>query len=344
MIEQIKLRDLFFKPTKSGFKAISDDQNVVISENYKMISREKKFLGLKRMEFSESKEIFLLEHEHAHNLARLLFKTMTNAEPQPARFYNSIEMEWAAFLFTADDNMRVTFNLNLNKDTLAPRKGSLPPDIDFVIGVNSGYNIDDKPNFYLILKHKTHNKDAYLTIENYKFTDDEIEMFISEESDIRIFEQVIQEKVSKQFLFELAKFIELYEKLASLTIEVKYFVPVCLDLHDLNRSITSIRNDSNLKKRVADLIKSSVEFIGSSSDRIPCSRFVDFIIRYNYFNIEAVKYVRKRVEELFVQKRAYQKVENIFPGFFGSESTFIDYSLEQEDLFHKIKDELIGYF
>ncbi len=333
-MSQPELEKLFFKPITSKFKAESEDENIVKSENYKLISHEKKFLGLRKRDYLKSKEIFLLKHKDAHDLAKLLFKTISKTEPQlPALFYCSEDLDWAAFLFTAGNNF--DFSMRLDENSLLPEKVSLPSEIDFVIGVNNGYNIDDDVNFYLILRHKK-LRSSFLTIENYKLSREEIENYLSNNSDIKILENIITQIIAPLFLNELQSFIGLHNSLAKLEIDKKYFVAVCLDLYNKNRSITSIKNDHNLRSRISNLISRSRKSVPGANGNMPCAAFVDFIIQFNYFDLDSIQYNREKVEELFIQKRAYQKVENIFPGFIKHQSTFDDYLKEQENTFMKI--------
>ena len=128
----------------------------------------------------------------------------------------------------------------------------------------------------------------------------------------------------------------LYNQLSRISISKENFIPVCLDLYNLNRSLTSLKNDKNLQRRVKSLIKACEQFINTTSSNFNCSLFIDFIIRYNYINLESIEISRDKIENLFVQKRAYQKIESIFPSFSKSQTNFIDYLSEQGETWEKV--------
>jgi hypothetical protein len=189
-----------------------------------------------------------------------------------------------------------------------------------------------------VLRHKSEYRNSFLTIDNYKFTREDIEKYIKSGKDAKVLEDVVLRVISKKFQEQLKAFVELYSTLDTMTVDKKYFVPVCLDLFNRNRSITSMTNDPNLYKRVENIIKQGNDFIQRNETQIRCTRFIDFIIRFNYFPIDDLDLHRDKVEELFVQKRPYQKIEDIFPRFKKSQTSFKDYLNDQESSFDKINE------
>jgi hypothetical protein len=338
MTTKKEIEELFFTPTVSKFQAISEDHNVIISNKHKTISNGKHFLGIKKTEFNNKEEIFCISHNQAHDLAAVLFNSMTGDKAFLFNYFHTEDLDWAAFLFTDDNNQT---NKKNNENEIAQPKTKnnrkMPENIDIVIGVNSGYSDFDVPNFYLLLSHEFDNKKSFLTISNYKFTKDEIESYL-EKKDYNILKDIITDKVTELFKEELEYFLEVYYLLESMNINEKDFVSVCLDLFNRNRSITSMRNDNNLLKLIGNLIHQSFVF---SKDRgnLKCSLFINFIIRSNYFDIDNLDIKREKVEELFVQKRSYQKTAEIFPRFKKIPAAFAEYIAEQDETFKKINNE-----
>jgi hypothetical protein len=326
------IEELFFIPVVSKFNAISEDSNIVKTEDYKLVSFEKNFLGIKKNDFCGSSEIFLLTHKDVFELTQSLFSALSGSKPQVLNYFHSEEMDWVAFLFNSSFD---------SKEMGRPKENQkMPIGIDFVIGVNSGYGENDTPTFYLMLKHQQGGQLSFLTIDNYKFSKSEIEEYISGGRDFNFLQEILIKDVSNRFRFELDSFILLYEKLRSIRIEKSFFAPVCLDLYNLNRSLTSIRNDNRLRSNLMKVINQSSLFVNNLVLKITGSDFIDFIIRYNYFSLENITISREKIEDLFVKKRAYQKVEDMFPGFFKSQENFNEYLIEQSRTFDRIMREI----
>jgi hypothetical protein len=326
------IEELFFTPVVSKFNAISEDSNIVKTDDYKLVSFEKNFLGIKKNDYCESSEIFLLTHKDVFELTKSLFSALSESEPQVLNYFHSEEMDWVAFLFNSSVYSSGMRRSNEDK--------KMPSGIDFVIGVNSGYGETDTPTFYLMLKHQQGGQVSFLTIDNYKFTKSEIEQYILGGRDFDFLQEILIKDVSAHFRLELDSFILLYEKLRSIRIEKSFFAPVCLDLYNLNRSLTSIKNDGRLRLNLTRLINQSSVFVKNLTLEITASDFIDFIIRYNYFSLENITLSREKIEDLFVKKRAYQKVEDMFPGFFKSQENFDEYLIEQSRTFDRIMREI----
>ena len=361
MYEKEDLESLFFEPTISQLRAISNDDNIISSARHKLISHDKSFLGIKKKKYLESKEIFVLNHEQAFDLGKLLFNKIADVEESDLRYFHSEDLSWVAFLFSfiKSGNEEVLSNSQeeilqelIEKDNTQkdadnnPHRRenaealNMPDNIDFVIGVNSGYNDEDIPTFYLVLKHEDGINPFLLTIDSYKFSFEEIEDYLNHSCDLKVLKSIIEKKVASKFLYQLKAFVSLYQLMSEILIGKEDFVPVCLDLYNLNRSLTSLKNDKNLKRRVESLIRNGEGFISAFTSDTNCSIFIDFIIRNNYVNLESIVINRDRVEELFMQKRSYQKVESIFPSFRKSHKNFQDYLEDQKEIMQKVIDTL----
>jgi hypothetical protein len=348
------LESLFFEPVVSSLRAISKDDNIITSNNHKLISYEKSFLGIKSTNYLESTEIFLLKHREAFELCQHLYEELTKYDGKVLNHFHSPNLSWIAILYSSQtfENNDIANDMIKNKliidsysslntfDEVQKQVDSndlkMPKNIDLVVGINSGYNEGDIPTFYLILRHKQDQYHSFLTIDNYKFSTEEIEAHLRENKSIDVLKKYLKENVSKHFEYQLKSFVMLYNQLSRISISKENFIPVCLDLYNLNRSLTSLKNDKNLQRRVKSLIKACEQFINTTSSNFNCSLFIDFIIRYNYINLESIEISRDKIENLFVQKRAYQKIESIFPSFSKSQTNFIDYLSEQGETWEKV--------
>ena len=138
MSNKKQLEELFIAHTISKIQAISEDNNVIISYKHKTISNGKHFLGIKKTEFKNKEEIFCISHNQAHDLAAVLFNSISGNEPFLFNYFHTEYLDWTAFLFTDDNNQTDKKNENKIASPKTINKRKMPENIDIVIGVNYG--------------------------------------------------------------------------------------------------------------------------------------------------------------------------------------------------------------
>jgi hypothetical protein len=323
---EIIMQHLFFQPTISKFQAIAEDGFIVNSNEHRLVSLEKSFLGVKSCIYYSSdlikkhpldkSDVFVLNHKESHDLAALLYESMTNKKGQVFEHFETNNWDWAAFLFkdinyslgdfTKSNRMTELFE-PINKDF---DDHSIFDNLNIVIGVNNGYDANDGTTFYALIQHRKYPKGSFLTIDNFHFSIKHITEYFIKGKKTESLNFVIGYDVSNKFSESIHDFANDYAFLFNHYFNdiEREFIPICLDIHNINRSVTSMENDSNLRNNARILIDKCLKFLKNTDGRIDYALLVDFLLSYSEFDLDEIRFNRRRVEEIFITKRAYKNL------------------------------------
>lgn len=346
--------DLFFEPTKSGFQSISKNGKVVSSKDRKLISNDNVnpavFLGVRKCMVNHSNpasnsDIFLVTHQQAYILAQTLYELISNIEPTWVYHSNTLSMDWALCLVSSSISIRCIHTSNDEAGNIADylyckSEISVLNKFDLIIGVQNGYDNDDEITFYAVIKHKEYDRGNYLTIGSYKFSDGVKLDFINNQYEINILIEDLKNYAAREFKKEIEAFKGLYAHLY----EVNWaaiandFIPVNLDIFNINRSIESIKNDISLQKEIRSRIENCKSFLGMSINRgrNDFAMLLDYVIFNNHFDLMAFQNNRKKTEQIFVQKRTYKTIKQRIMNVIESDRKIVNYTDDQHEIHNKI--------
>lgn len=332
---------LFFKPEISPLQAIAGNGFIVSSDDHRLISLEKSFLGVKECIYYsdnsydpplssdlwsrrepilihkyDKKDVFVLNHKEAYDLAQLLFKALTKSNEDAFEYFESSSMNWAAFLFN-DLEYSLSEFMSLEKlpEEYLPLTNSFIDsnifvDLNIVIGVNNGYDVNDGITFYVLIQHRTYSQGSFLNISNFHFSRKNIEEYFRSDKNLDILRPVIGYEVCNKFAQELTEFAENYSFLYGHDFDDIHtaFIPICLDIHNINRSVVSMETDNRLRLSMRKLVEKATWFLSQIGERKDYALLIDFLLSYSEFDLDEIRTNRRRVEEIFVSRRSYKSL------------------------------------
>jgi hypothetical protein len=320
------MKHLFFKPTISSFQAIAQNGFIVNSEEHKLISLDKSFLGVKDcIHYSNDpnkpfqcndKDVFVIDHKESHDLASMLFEVVTGSKGTVFEYFETTNWDWSAFLFNEKTYSLTNFiNQEYYKESLEKsekkfKNPSIFANLNIVIGVNNGYDANNGTTFYALIQHRNYPKGSFLTIDNFHFSQKDIGDYFRSGKKLPTLGFVIGYEVADKFGDSIDEFAKNYDFLSShnFTNIGLEFIPICLDIHNINRSLTSMENDSRLRKQTSRLVEKAQVFLKNIGNRVDYALLVDFLLSYSEFDLDEIRYNRRRVEEIFVTKRSYKNL------------------------------------
>ena len=296
----MKIEDLFFAVNRCPVIVNKEKVN-----RYYAIAKEKdqKFLGIKRDKHK------YITNEKAFNNAKQLYYKITGIEGSEYKWWMDEEKEnfsailvkgirmdefvfkcWQeVFHYIEKEFSKIKFNKQLS-NTLFPSGGfdggaendfrkfveNKLVNLDLIIGVVNGYDIDYNCNYYLIIRWiDDENKIKYLAIARTKLED--------------------MDFAAKGFRIELLEFISTSFKRYITPIDKKFICPVLFDIYNKNLSLTTLENDDEYRQALKEFYKSTMNFVDHLS-YYNYYAFTEFIIR-NYFmfedNLEGIKVYNK---------------------------------------------------
>jgi hypothetical protein len=320
------MQHLFFKPIISSFQAIAQNGFIVNSDEHRLVSLDKSFLGVKEcIPYSNdatkpfqynAKDVFVLDHKQAHDLAAMLYEAVTGNNGTVFEYFETKNWDWAAFLFNeksyslTDFIRQEYYTESVEKIERNFGNISMFENLNVVIGVNNGYDANNGTTFYALIQHRNYPKGSFLTIDNFHFSQKDIGDYFRSGKKLPTLGFIVGYEVSGKFAYSIDEFAKNYDFLSShyFTNISTQFIPICLDIHNINRSVTSMENDSRLRKQTRRLVDKADLFLKNIGNRKDYALLIDFLLSYSEFDLDEIRYNRRRVEEIFVTKRSYKNL------------------------------------
>ncbi len=316
------MTELFFDIEISDLKIQSENGTFIETDNYKVISHEETFLGVKKtVDIGGSKKSLVFTHKQAHDLGLELYSSAFGEDQCPPGYYSSDNKNWVAFFIEPE---------------LKKFNNFYP-----IIGVENGYDYDDEIAFYLTIAIcKSANSIDLLTISDYKLSDKKkIELLLDEEPQKKLSE-IIKKEVSSEFKNKRDEFIYYYKLFNKIEVNREYLIPITLDIYDKNRNPKTIKVDGKLKNDLRNLIETGRKFFTENSTRSDLSLIIEFIMRSNLFRLNDPNWSIDKVKKIFVKKRAYKNSVERFKKLVNNDERLKEYAEGQMEAFKKAKEAL----
>lgn len=318
------------------------------------------FRGFKATYLNEVLPFFLF-HEEVFWGACQVFENLFKHKPNLIRFFHDDEKTWNAFLVTSQQ-LALTEEPSEEDLTIVDREpdiyGGWRPDFPFpppkaanfgfgkefkhfpLIGAVNDYGYDKTPAFfYLVATPFRQSKASFLTLANFRFLKDADKLpFARYGTDRRGEMARICRDVSRQFKREQQHFDQLLGTMSNRVIDNQFFGPVVLDLYNRNRNLESIRNDATLRNAICATYDQASEF-SRLTPKLLWSDFINFIIRYNEFDLEEA-WLHSRIVELFKEKRSFKKFEEVFGKFLHNNTRYQTYINDQQSTWELIRNDV----
>lgn len=306
--------------------------NVQSGKHY-IFSIEDEFKGIKKS-LIEGDLPFYFTHEETFNTACMIYEKMYKKMPTSLYYFHNEEKTWNAFILLDDLKDHEHFYHFFDK-SITPKNSYYQ-----LIGAFNGYGMDENPAFFLLISSPFEtSRTSFLTLDSFRFLKDDDKLscykFKGNISPAKIIGFV--EKRALQFEFEEKKFKELLEKYQKINLDRKYFMPIILDLYNLNRNSESVKNDNKLSKAILDL-KDAANFpLQVFYNNLNWTTFISFIVRYNSFKLNSGIFPKHEIESLFAKKKAYTKFTDMFSKFEVDQKGFKTYANHQLSDWEKVE-------
>lgn len=343
---KVTVKDLDFKVDVKPLQAICGTQ-IVTSQKHQAVHSGDLLLGVKPY---KDIAIDVINHHQAYQIGEKLYGELFGEAHTKACFMSE-DKSWMASLIGKENNQDTFYNDNNSiaevYDLSLSAQYKLPvyqelSDIGFTpsIGVVNGFDFNDSLGYYLLVEPTNDfvNRLPVLTLASYKLEEKHFQAI--KKQGVNTKEAILQlllKCAMPKFNEHLKAFNDLYNKLSKWPLDKESLIAISLDLYDKNRNAASINADELLSKELARFIDNAhLHFTNKDS----LASIIHFIIRYNEFDFNEASYLRRKVEQLFVRKKSYQKMTRIFEKFTMSSSEFEGYQYEQLRAFHSTMETL----
>jgi hypothetical protein len=306
--------------------------NVQSSKHY-IFSIEDQYRGIKKS-FIEGGLPFYFTHEETFNTACMIYERMYEKMPTSLYYFHNEEKTWNAFIVLNELDIQEHFYHPFDKPII-PENSYYP-----LIGALNGYGMDENPAFFLLISSPFETtRMSFLTLDSFRFLRDEDRLSCYKFKGDSVYEKIEKFAIKRayQFKHEEKKFKELLEKYQKINLEREYFMPIILDLYNLNRNSESVKNDDKLSRAILDLRNAANFHLRAFGNTLNWTIFISFIVRYNSFELNSGIFPKHEIESLFSKKKAYTKFTEMFSRFEVDEKNFETYAKHQVSDWEKIE-------
>jgi hypothetical protein len=291
MIPQWNVSDLMFEVLPT---ALSTDSGEV--KPYYAICRESdfKFLGIKKQ------GIGFIKNETALEIGLSIYEKLTSAQGAPFRCWMNRKDNKAAMLIKGVSldqfiqNFWVKILNEINKVSGATNQferfvKERLINLDVVIGVINGYDIDVSTSYYLLINWRASDQN---NIEQDSQLEKSETLFpverLSKDERVKYLgiswsgKDLNIEKVALNFEADLIDYIKTSFKRYLTTIESRFIIPIIFNLYNRNLSYVTIRNDDKYKEKLITFLHDAIDFENGLSS-FTYFAFTEFIIQNCFF-------------------------------------------------------------
>lgn len=303
----------------------------VQSDKHFVFSMEHNFRGIKKA-LKRQEHPFFFTHEESFNTACAIFKELYKKDPTSVYYFHHADKTWNGFVVTHEDLIEETYGSYQLRFPIYESK------YNPLIGAFNGYGMDENPAFFMLISSPFDaKKSSFLTIDNFRFLNDDDKLSLYKAKDkVKPNTFNFDKKSLKSFIVRTAaqfkneedKFNNILKKYQKINLDKTYFMPIILDLYNQNRNSESVKNDPKLLKSILGL-KNAAEQQMRYSKTLNWGSLISFIVRFNEFSLESGIFPKTDIESLFSKKKAYTKFLEIFKKFLDNQSRFENYANNQ---------------
>lgn len=317
-IRRKDLEDLFFKVKDQDPRLIVGN-TIFDPKNYRVMVGQEKLLGIKSYDQElESPKLFYLDNEQAYSGAKELFNKMFVGEPlHPIAFGNELN-NWCSVILSqisidfesiVHNYGSSLFDEEVDRETDLSILARIKPTIAFV----NGFDYDDNLVFFLLVQlipsrgaGKGHPK--YLTIGRYEVSNDakaKVRNTNVWKEQIQILRDDLLNIALTKFKLKYEEFQNTISYLESLPATSEELIAVALDVQNINRSLSTIRKDQTLRKRLNDEIRNTEFFFKKKNN---FGAVVEYLIRIIEVDFSEETIFKNKFSKVFEQKTAYKEI------------------------------------